>query len=57
MPKPLTHMTWDNAAIMSPALWWAGDKLTREEAGTFTRERPLDDLVSLLEQAIAKLPS
>ncbi len=39
------------------ALWWQDDKLQREAAGTSTRERPLDDLVALLEQAIAKLPS
>ncbi len=39
------------------ALWWEGDSLNREDVGTFTRERPLDDLEALLRQAVAELPS
>jgi hypothetical protein len=38
------------------ALWWADDKLTREEVGTFSRERPLDELNAVLQRAIGKLP-
>ncbi len=57
---PAVDVSWSEEApdrYQVTALWWADDKLTREEAGTFTRERPLDDLVALLEQAIAKLPA
>jgi hypothetical protein len=34
-----------------------GDKLTREEVGTFSRERPLDELDALLRQAVGQLPA
>jgi hypothetical protein len=39
------------------ALWWVGDKLTREDVGTFSRERPLDELDALLRQAVGQLPA
>jgi hypothetical protein len=39
------------------ALWWEGESLTREDIGTFTRDRPLDDLESMLQNAISRLPS
>lgn len=38
------------------ALWWEGDRLRREEVGTFTRDRALDELEALLGDAIGRLP-
>jgi hypothetical protein len=36
-------------------LWWENDKLRREEAGTFTRDRPLEALEALLRDAVSRL--
>ena len=35
-------------------LWWEDDRLHREEAGTFTRDRSLDELEALLEAAVTR---
>jgi hypothetical protein len=45
------------AAYAVTALWWAGDKLTREEIGSFSREQPLAELDALLEHALGRLPA
>jgi hypothetical protein len=37
-------------------IWWEDDQLHREEVGTFTRERSLDELEGLLEQVVARAP-
>lgn len=57
---PAVDVSWsedqpDQYAVS--ALWWEGDSVTREDVGTFTRERSLDDLEALLREAIAKLPA
>jgi hypothetical protein len=57
---PAVDVSWseDAPAIYAvSALWWAGDELTREEVGTFSRERPLEELDALLQQALGKLPA
>jgi len=57
---PAVDVSWSEDApdtYLVTALWWTDDKLQREEAGTFSREKPLDDLVALLEWALAKLPA
>ena len=35
-------------------LWWEGDQLHREEVGTFTRDRSLDELEALLDAALTR---
>ena len=35
-------------------IWWDDDQLRREELGTFTRDRSLDELEALLEAAVAR---
>ena len=37
-------------------IWWDGDKPLREEVGSFTRDRSLDELESLLKSAASRLP-
>jgi hypothetical protein len=57
---PAVDVSWSEgtpAAYAVTALWWAGDKLTREEVGTFSREQPLEKLDGLLEQALGRLPA
>ncbi len=52
-------VAWDEARpeeYAVSALWWEGEKLHREEAGTFTRDRSLEDLEALLRDAVARLP-
>lgn len=52
-------VAWDEARpeeYAVSALWWEGEQLHREEAGTFTRDRALDELEGLLREAVAKLP-
>jgi hypothetical protein len=36
-------------------LWWEDDRLRREEAGSFTRDRSLDELEALLEDAVSRV--
>jgi hypothetical protein len=36
-------------------LWWENDQLRREQIGTFTRDRPLDEVEALLEQGVARV--
>jgi hypothetical protein len=38
-------------------LWWEGERLRRQDVGTFTRERSLDDLEALVRDAIGQLPA
>lgn len=38
-------------------LWWEGERLQRHEVGSFSRERSLDDLESMLRDAVARLPA
>ena len=38
------------------ALWWEGERLRREEVGTFTRDRPLEALEALVREASRRLP-
>jgi hypothetical protein len=38
-------------------LWWEGERLQREDVGTFTRERPLDELEAMLRRGIDRLPA
>jgi hypothetical protein len=38
-------------------LWWEGERLQRHEVGSFTRERSLDDLESMLRDAVHRLPA
>ena len=35
---------------------WEGERLQRHELGSFSRERPLDDLEAMLRDAVARLP-
>ena len=35
-------------------IWWEGDQLRREDLGTFTRDRSLDELEALLEDAVTR---
>jgi len=56
---PAVDVSWTEATPETytvTALWWAGDKLTREEVGIFSRERPLQELEAMLGQAVGKLP-
>jgi hypothetical protein len=36
-------------------LWWENDQLRREEAGSFTRDRSLDELEGLLGEAVSRV--
>jgi len=57
---PAVDVSWSEEAPAKyavTALWWAGDKLAREEVGTFSRERPLEELDALLQQAVSTLPA
>src|SRR3984893_16388746 len=36
-------------------LWWENDQLRREEVGTFTRDRSLDELQELVEEAVSRV--
>lgn len=38
------------------ALWWQEEQLRRQNVGTFTRDRPLEDLEALVRAAIEQLP-
>jgi hypothetical protein len=38
-------------------LWWEGERLQRQDVGTFTRERPLTELEAVLRGAIGRLPA
>lgn len=38
------------------AVWWEGETVKRVVAGGFGREQSLDDLETLLRQAVASLP-
>ncbi|HEX6547280.1 MAG TPA: hypothetical protein VF134_00890 [Candidatus Dormibacteraeota bacterium] len=56
---PAVDVSWsedrpDQYAV--EALWWEGDSLKRQPAGSFSRERPLEELESLLKSAIEKIP-
>ncbi len=56
---PAVDVSWgegDAETYAVTALWWEGDRLTREFVGSFTRDRSLDELEELIKQAIAKLP-
>lgn len=57
---PAVDVSWSEdepETYVVTALWWDEESLTREPAGTFTRDRSLDDLEQLITAAIAKLPS
>jgi hypothetical protein len=36
-------------------IWWEEDQLHRDEVGTFTRDRPLEELERLLKDAASRL--
>lgn len=36
-------------------LWWENDQLRRELIGTFTRDRPLDELEALLDEGVSSV--
>jgi hypothetical protein len=36
-------------------IWWEGDQLHREEVGTFTRDRSLEELEKLLKDAASRM--
>ena len=36
-------------------LWWESEQLRREEVGTYTRDRPLDELEALLQAAATRV--
>jgi hypothetical protein len=38
-------------------LWWEGERLQRQEIGSFTRDRSLDDLEAMLREAVNRLPA
>jgi hypothetical protein len=38
-------------------LWWEGERLQRQEVGTFSRERPPEELEGLLRDALGRLPA
>jgi hypothetical protein len=37
-------------------LWWEGERLQRQELGSFTRERSLNDLEAMIRAAVDRLP-
>ena len=39
------------------ALWWEGERLRREDVGTFTRDRSPEELEALVRDAIGRLPA
>ena len=38
-------------------LWWEGERLQRQDVGTFTRDGRLEDLEAMLRSAIGRLPA
>ena len=53
-------VAWDEARpeeYAVSALWWEGDKLERQEAGVFTRDRSPAELQAMIGRAVAKLPA
>lgn len=57
---PAVDVSWsedDPEVYAVTALWWEGDSLRREAAGSFRRDQPLEQLEQLLEAAVAKLPA
>jgi hypothetical protein len=57
---PAVDVSWsedrpDEFAVS--ALWWEGESLTREDVGSYRRDRPAAELETLLRDGVAKLPS
>jgi hypothetical protein len=56
---PAVDISWSEDApetYVVTALWWDGDSLKREAAGTFTREGSLEKLEQLINAAVSSLP-
>lgn len=57
---PAVDVSWsedDPETYVVTAIWWEGENLKRDAAGTFTRDRSLDELEQLIGAAVAKLPA
>lgn len=57
---PAVDVSWtedEPDAYNVTVLWWEGEALRREAAGSYTRQQPLPELERLLDAAVGRLPS
>lgn len=57
---PAVDVSWSEEApdrYEISTVWWEGETVKRAQAGSFGREQSIDELLALLQQAVAGLPA